>query len=72
MKLLKRSNRRKGSTKIISTVRVLGVRNTGAAAAGDNEDTALYSLMLVYTDGTRELLEVGTGQMDVYLPYIPV
>jgi len=54
----------------INRIKVLGIRAAFQSKAIFTENSTWYSLLIEYTDGRRELLEVDTKKMDKYLPYI--
>jgi len=60
------------SAKEISVVKVLGVRTAEETKVLATVNSTIYCLLIVYTDGTRELEEVEAKFMKKYLEYIEV
>lgn len=56
--------------KEIRRVNVLGVRTTEETQVMYTYNHGMYSLLVEYTDGSRELKEARTREMAQYLPYI--
>ena len=54
----------------ISRIKVLGVRAAFESKLVYTENSTLYSILIEFTDGRRELHEVETKKMEKYLPYI--
>ena len=55
--------------KLVS-VKVLGVRTAEQTKVLSTVNSTIYCIMLVYSNGARELEEVDTKKMTKYLPYI--
>lgn len=55
--------------KLVS-VKVLGVRTAEQTKVLSTVNSTIYCIMLVYSNGARELEEVDTKKMAKYLPYI--
>lgn len=56
--------------KIIAKVKVLGIRTAMQTKTFYEENSTQYSILVLYTDGTRELLELSSKQMTNYINYI--
>lgn len=55
--------------KLVS-VKVLGVRAAEQTKVLSTVNSTIYCIMLVYSNGARELEEVDAKKMTKYLPYI--
>ena len=61
------------SRKKIKTVKVLGIRTAEQTKLLATHNIALYSLIVVYTDDSRELVECDGNELEKkYLEYIAV
>lgn len=58
--------------KAIQRVNILGVRTGEETRVMATYNSTVYSLLILYTDGTRSLKEVQTKDMGQYLQYIPI
>ena len=58
--------------KEIARVNVLGVRTSEETKVLSTVNFGTYSILIEYTDGSRELKEISGREMKQYLPYIPM
>lgn len=58
--------------KSISVVKVLGVRTAEETKVMATYNSTVYCILIVYSDDSRELLEVDSRSMKKYLAYIEV
>lgn len=54
----------------VKRVKVLGVRTSEEAKGLAANGSAIYSLLIEYESGRRNLVEVNFNQMNQYLKYI--
>lgn len=54
------------------SVKVLGVRTVEQTKVLATYNSTIYCLMLIYSDGRRELEEVEAKKMSKYLQYIDI
>lgn len=62
----------KGDPKEIAKVNVLGVRTSEETKGLSTVNFGTYSILIEYTDGSRELKEISGKEMKQYLPFIPM
>lgn len=58
--------------KKIQAVKVLGVRTAEKTKVLATYNSSVYCCLVIYNDGSRELLEVPYKKMAQYVPYIIV
>lgn len=58
--------------KEINAVTVLGVRTSEQTKVLATYNMTIYCLLVEYKDGSRKVVECGTGEMAPYLPFIPM
>lgn len=56
--------------KKIERVCVLGVRTAEQTKLMATYNSSIYCLLVIYTNGTRELIECDSKEMSKYLDYI--
>lgn len=56
----------------IERVRVLGVRTAEQTKVLATYNSSVYCLLILYTNGNRELVEVPAEKMKKYLQYIKI
>lgn len=54
----------------IRRVKVLGVRTAEDTKLLATVNSTIYCVLIEYSDGERELNEIGAAKMGKYLPYI--
>ena len=58
--------------KKIQAVKVLGVRTAEETKVLATYNSSVYCCLVIYNDGSRELVEVPHKKMGQYVPYIIV
>lgn len=58
--------------KKISSVHVLGIRTAEQTKVLATHNSTLYSVLIIYDSGERELMECDAKEMGKYLNYIAV
>lgn len=56
----------------ISRVNVIGVRTAMDTKVLATYNSTVYCLLIEFTDGSRDVVEVSARQLKPYLPYIPM
>ena len=60
------------NSKQIQAVKVLGVRTAEQTRVLATYNSSVYCCLVLYSDGSREIVECDTKEMKKYLPYIIV
>ena len=58
--------------KKIQAVKVLGIRTAEETKVLATYNSSVYCILVIYNDGSRELLELPYKKMGQYVPYIIV
>ena len=58
--------------KQIERVRVLGVRTAEQTKVLATYNSSIYCILILYSNGMKELREVNTKEMDKYIQYINI